>query len=82
MTNKDIENITISTKEQRIKLSNNLILRVRKYKDFYLGTTGNITKKLGRFSEISLDEALYIDNSFIGLNSTLFKNWIMKNVLS
>ncbi|WP_304341942.1 hypothetical protein [Campylobacter ureolyticus] len=82
MTYKDIENIAISTKEQRIKLSNNLVLRVRKYKDFYLGTTGNITKKLGRFPEMSLDEALYITNSFIETNSTLFKNWMMKNVLS
>lgn len=53
MTDKDIENITISTKEQRIKLSNNLVLRIRKYKDFYLGITGNITKKLGRFSNTS-----------------------------
>lgn len=53
MTDKDIENIAILTKEQRIKLSNNLVLRVRKHKDFYLGTTGNITKKLGRFSNTS-----------------------------
>lgn len=64
MSDKDIENIAISTKEQRIKLSNNLVLRVRKYKDFYLGTTGNIIKKLGRFPEMSLDEALYIANSY------------------
>ena len=45
MADKDIEKIAISTKEQRIKLSNNLALKVRKCKDFYLGTTGKITKK-------------------------------------
>ena len=82
MTDKDIENIAISIKEQRIKLSNNLVLRVRKHKDFYLGTTGNITKKLGRFPYMFLYETLYITNSFIETNSTLFKNWMMKNVLS
>ena len=82
MSDKDIENIAVSTKEQRIKLSNNLVLRVRKYKDFYLGTTGNITKKLGSFPDMFLYEALCIANSFIETNSTLFKNWMMKNVLS
>ncbi|VYT10979.1 hypothetical protein [Campylobacter ureolyticus] len=45
MTDKDIENIAILTKEQRIKFSNNLVLRVRKYKDFYLETTLNIIVK-------------------------------------
>ncbi len=74
MTNKDIKNIVISTKEQRIKLSNNLILRVIKYKDFYLGTTGKITKKLGRFPDMSLDEALYIANNYdISLDNIYFK---------
>ena len=53
MTDKDIENVAILIKEQRIKLSNNLVLRVRRYKDFYLEITGNITKKLGRFSNTS-----------------------------
>ena len=50
MDDKDIEKIAISTKEQRIKLSNNLALKVRKCKDFYLGT---LLKKLDRFFNAS-----------------------------
>ena len=58
MADKDIEKIAISTKEQRIKLSNNLALKVRKCKDFYLGTTGKITKKTRQIFQCVLSNFL------------------------
>ena len=44
MTDKDIENIVISTKDQRIKLSNNLVLRVGSIKIFIWEQLGTLLK--------------------------------------
>lgn len=51
----DIGKIPLA-RDKRYKLSTNLILKVTTHKDFYLGTLRNITKKLGRYPEMSLSE--------------------------
>lgn len=62
----------VTDKELRIRLTSNLVLKVTKYKDFYLGTTGKLQKKLGRFPKMSLEEALFISSRNIKTLSKIY----------
>lgn len=77
--NIDINKLPITSKEVRYKLSNNLVLKVTKYKDFYLGTPNKLQRKLGRFPIISLKEALELSNLNNKTLINIYHNYIAIN---